>query len=113
MRALGVQLSDWERIDFDADAGDIRPALTFLLSLYRLARGERLLVVGCGSSAHDTAVLELADVPVVVRGETERETARLLELVPTALQTNEPGPRGWCEAVLSLLEVMRRGDEQK
>jgi len=67
MRDLGVQLSDCERIDFASDHGDTRPALEFLLSLYRVDRGSDLLVVGCAGDVRDRAVLDIADVQVLVR----------------------------------------------
>jgi predicted mannosyl-3-phosphoglycerate phosphatase (HAD superfamily) len=98
MRAFGVQFSDWERIDVAAEPGDVRPALEFLLSLYRVARGGNVLVVGCAADLRDQPVLELADVRVVVRGGVDLEP--LLRSWPAAYVTNAVGPAGWSEAIL-------------
>jgi predicted mannosyl-3-phosphoglycerate phosphatase (HAD superfamily) len=98
MPTLGVQLPDWERVDVAAEPGDVRPALEFVLSLYRVARGDDLLVVGCAADLRDQPVLELADVRVLVRGGSGLEP--LLRSWPAAYVTTEVGPAGWSEAIL-------------
>ena len=107
MRVRGVQLSGWERIDITAGAGDIRPALELLLSFFRAAADGDLLVVGCAGNRHDAAVLELADVQVVVRPspppttqDDDADHELLLRSWPSAYLTTASGPRGWSEAIL-------------
>jgi len=108
MRTPGVQVSDWQRIDFAARAGDTMPALAFLLAQYRAARGGDLLVIGCAGDRRDRPVLELADVQIIVRPSAavppmagvDDDPESLLRSWPAAYVTSASGPAGWSEAIL-------------
>ena len=106
MRAGGVSVSDWERLDFSAPAGDTTPALTFVLSLYRAALGDDVLVIGCAGELRDGPVLELADVQIIVRpsaagpAKAGGDPELLLRSWPSAYVTSASGPAGWSEAIL-------------
>ena len=96
-RTGGVPVTEWERIDIGA-AGGSRPALEFLVSLYRDEGNGDLLIIGCAGDVRDRPVLDLADVQVVVRGGSGLEA--LLRSWPAAYVTSAAGPAGWSEAIL-------------
>lgn len=78
-------------------------AIRALRSLYQQAWGN-VLTVGLGDSLNDLSLLEEVDVPVVVQNPAAGATHRLLRKVPTARLTSAPGPLGWNEAVLEVVE---------
>ncbi len=83
--------------------GDKGLAIRTLKAFYERAWG-RVMTVGLGDSLNDLSLLEEADVPIVVQNPAAGSSARLLRKVPTARLTSSPGPRGWNEAILDLLE---------
>lgn len=78
-------------------------AIRKLRSLYTQAWGE-VRTVGLGDSPNDLPLLQEVDVPIVVRNPATNTGARLLRKVPLARQTRLPGPQGWNEAVLEVVE---------
>lgn len=78
-------------------------AIRTLKSLYEQAWGS-VLAVGLGDSPNDLSLLQEVDVPIVVRNPATNTGAHLLRKVPLARQTRLPGPQGWNEAVLEVVE---------
>ena len=78
-------------------------AIRMLRSLYVQTWG-KALTVGLGDSPNDLPLLQEVDVPIVVRNPATNTGARLLRKVPLARRTSLPGPQGWNEAVLEVVE---------
>lgn len=62
---------------------------------------EHITTIGLGDALNDASLLEVVDIPVVVRS---RFTAVLADRIPHAILTEDPGPRGWNHAILRLTE---------
>ena len=73
-----------------------------LKSLYRQAWG-KVVAVGLGDGHNDLSLLQEAEIPIVVQNPASDATARLLRKVPTARLTDAPGPQGWNEAILEVV----------
>jgi predicted mannosyl-3-phosphoglycerate phosphatase (HAD superfamily) len=84
---------DWDVID-----GVPRAAARLLASFYRHANSD-IVIVGVGSRPSDRELLEVVDVPVIVRGDTD-EHVDLLARLPAAYLTQRRGAAGWVEAIL-------------
>jgi mannosyl-3-phosphoglycerate phosphatase len=70
------------------------------------AIGGRRRTIALGDSANDHAMLAAADQPIIVR---RKDGSHLpLEQHPAAVLTRAPGPTGWNQALLELLD--REGD---
>jgi mannosyl-3-phosphoglycerate phosphatase len=78
-------------------------AIRTLRSLYEKAWGE-VRTVGLGDSLNDLSLLQEVDIPIVVRNPAGGAATRLLRKVPTAHLTRAPGPRGWNETMLEVVE---------
>jgi mannosyl-3-phosphoglycerate phosphatase len=83
-------------------------AVKLLMKLYREALRSRQRSVGLGDSANDLPMLAAVDVPVVIAGPGGRHDLELLRWLPRAIRTSAPGPQGWNEAVLQILEADAR-----
>jgi len=87
----------WEMFSFDT----VGPAAAMrLLGALFLARGhDKILTVGLGCDASDSAMLAAVDIPIVVRDQRLDQSA-LLRYVPGAYLTTATGAAGWLEAVV-------------
>ena len=56
--------------------------------------------IGLGDALNDASLLEAVDVPVAVRS---RFSSALVDRIPHALLTEDPGPLGWNQAILRLV----------
>jgi mannosyl-3-phosphoglycerate phosphatase len=65
---------------------------------------KRPYVIALGDSPMDADLLPLADVAVIVPGIDGKADAALREAVPAALIAPAPGPRGWNDAILAILD---------
>jgi mannosyl-3-phosphoglycerate phosphatase len=81
-------------------ASDKGAAVRILTGLYRRRFGP-LTTVGLGDAPNDAALLDAVDVPFVI---ASPRAGALGAAVPRARVTRLPGPAGWNEAVLSLLD---------
>jgi mannosyl-3-phosphoglycerate phosphatase len=77
-------------------------AATLLLDLWRRRGGRPGKVVALGDSDNDRELLELADLAVLVR-RVDGQYLACRRDGPT-WRTDQPGPKGWNDAVLRLLE---------
>lgn len=82
-------------------ASDKAAAVRFLATLYRRLLGA-VTTVGLGDAPNDASFLAEVDLPVAI---ASPRVEQLVSLVPRAHRTRAPGPAGWNEAVLEILET--------
>jgi mannosyl-3-phosphoglycerate phosphatase len=80
-------------------------SVTFLAGCYRRMFGD-IITVGLGDGMNDLDFLSCVDVPVIIRS---RAALEMLSALPRARVTAFPGPKGWNQAVLEVLEEHARG----
>ncbi len=78
-------------------------AVQRLAGLYQKAHGE-IETLGLGDGHNDAGFLGAVDVPIIIRSPF---AAVLKKVVPKSLVTHAPGPHGWNEAILQLLQGAR------
>ena len=82
-------------------ANDKARAARVLIELYRRQlAGVR--TIGLGDAPNDVDLLREVDVPIVI---ASAHAAAVARLVPGATITRTPGPSGWSDAVLSVLDA--------
>ena len=69
----------------------------------RYTREERLTTVALGDSPNDTAMLELADIAVLIKS-AKSEQIRL-QSPRKIIRTQLPGPAGWQDAIEEILAL--------
>jgi mannosyl-3-phosphoglycerate phosphatase len=98
--AAGMRLVQGGRFLHLMGRFDKAEALDWLRRRYE-ADGIRRRVIALGDSPNDAAMLDAADVAVVIR------SARSATIEPRepnrVIRTDEPGPKGWNSAILDLL----------
>jgi mannosyl-3-phosphoglycerate phosphatase len=77
-------------------------ALEVVLDAYR-SRGDRFVVVGLGDAPLDLPLLRASDRPIIVPRPDGHPDAVLASSLPDAECATFPGPRGWNDAVLTVL----------
>jgi mannosyl-3-phosphoglycerate phosphatase len=75
-------------------------AMEKIISWYRHEH-KKVFSIGLGDSPNDFPMLELADVPVLIR--SQREFPKLKGEIPRLRVTREIGPKGWNKAILDIL----------
>jgi len=87
----------WEMFSFDT----VGPAAAMRLlgALFLAREHDKILTVGLGCDASDSAMLAAVDIPIVVRDQRLDQSA-LLRYVPGAYLTTATGAAGWLEAVV-------------
>ncbi len=78
----------------DCDKGRATRALS---SLY----GDKVKTIVLGDSANDAAMLSVADISVIVNSPSNHQ---LQEMITPDIQTRQPAPKGWREAIEQSLE---------
>jgi mannosyl-3-phosphoglycerate phosphatase len=101
--ARGLQLSHGGRFHHLTGSSDKGLAVRTLLSLYRRAGGE-WRSAGLGDAETDLPLLRSVERPVVVPRRDGSADPLLAAHLPEAERAPSPGPAGWNEAVLALLE---------
>ena len=99
----GKQWTRGGRFHHITGASDKARAVSRLIALYRQHLGPTR-TVGLGDAPNDAGFLGVVDVPIVV---ASARFAQLRALVPHARVTRSPGPAGWNEAVLALVDKRR------
>ena len=84
-------------------ASDKAAAVRFLVDVYRRQSGA-VTTVGVGDAPNDVPFLRDVDIPIVMASTHADEMVRH---VPRATVTRVPGPAGWNEAMLVLLDSWR------
>jgi len=78
-----------------------------LCDLFR-RRCDSVLTVGLGDNVGGISMLRRVDVPLLVAGDGTGAMPRWLTDVPQARLTTGPGEAGWADAVLGIVETVRR-----
>lgn len=81
-------------------------AVGLLQALYEKQFGT-VTSIGLGDSLNDLQMLQVVDQPVLVRHDDGSYDARIT--IPGLIKTRLPGPPGWNEAVLRLLDANKNG----
>lgn len=80
-------------------------AVRRLASLFSRAFG-RITLIGVGNAHNDTDLLRAVDIPIIIQS---RFASALHRSVPHATVTRDPGPQGWCDAVLGAVGLELAG----
>lgn len=102
LNAEGLGCSIGGRFDHAGGHVDKSMPVRLLTTLYMRAMGQ-VRTIGLGDADNDVALLRHVDVPVVVRGHSGVDSARVLASVPHASLTNATGPSGWAEGVTAIV----------
>jgi len=78
-------------------------AVAQLIGLYQANLGGPVRSMGLGDSRNDLSMLEEVDIPVIIPN--PHSIAPLADELPGGHRAHTPGPKGWNDAVLSLLET--------
>lgn len=97
---IGATRDGWNIVEFKPPY-DTGHAVRLLASLFRLSAGD-VAIVGLVDSWRDRELLNVVDVPIVVRSDRPDET-QLLAALPSAYLTTATGAAGWSEAILGSL----------
>jgi len=104
-----ARASKWDIIRDDPfwelrSGNDEARALRHLMGLYRAALHTRLHAIAIGSSARDLPLLAAADHAIVLPRRGQDFDPALSSKLPKAIHGDAPGPKGWNQAVLTMLE---------
>jgi mannosyl-3-phosphoglycerate phosphatase len=102
LHAAGLRCTRGGRYYHVTGVTDKGLAIRKLRSLYAQTWGN-VLTVGLGDSANDLPLLQVVEIPIIVRNPAAGAATRLSRKVPTARLTPAPGPRGWNEAILEIV----------
>jgi mannosyl-3-phosphoglycerate phosphatase len=80
-------------------------AVSILLEAYRKRYGE-VVSIGLGDSPNDFSFLQLVDIPILLGKSSE--AGLLMPLPERARRYDVPGPEGWNQAVLDVLDNLQR-----
>ncbi len=96
----GRQWTRGDRFYHITGGNDKAKAAERLTALYRKEH-RKITTVGLGDGHNDIAFLSAVDTPIVIRSPY---AAVLKKAVPNSLVTRAPGPHGWNEAILDVLQ---------
>ncbi len=88
-----------------AAGSDKGRAVHHLVKLYRTARRSRLRSVGLGDSPNDLSLLAAVDQAVLLPQPDGSFASDVLSRLPHVLRGAAPGPAGWNQAVLQILDT--------
>ena len=81
-------------------------AMALVTECYRETR-KHILTVALGDSPNDFPMLARADYPVLIKS---KQTYPILKQeIPHLIHTAEPGPLGWNQAVMKILDALKEG----
>jgi mannosyl-3-phosphoglycerate phosphatase len=104
LAADGLRLLRGGRYWHVTSSADKATAMRELTALYRRAGECDYTTVALGDSPNDTAMLQAADIAVVIRHKDG--TAMDLESSKRCIVTGQPGPAGWNAAVTDILNEL-------
>ena len=99
LEVRGLHLIQGGRFHHVCGANDKAVAVQAIAGCFRRLH-EHVTTIGLGDAPNDAAFLESMDIPVVIRS---KFSAGLISRIPCAVVTDDPGPLGWNNAILSLL----------
>lgn len=106
IRSTGFQCVEGGRFHTVMGANDKGRAVDILKTFYELERKKPVVTIGLGDSQNDIPLLRAVDKPVLVR----KKTGAWEDLdLPGLYRTNHPGPAGWNEAVMAILQQQGLG----
>jgi mannosyl-3-phosphoglycerate phosphatase len=100
INSRGMQWTRGDRFYHITGHNDKAEAVRALTALYRQAH-KQVDTVGIGDGHNDVSFLSTVDQPIVIHS---RFAVALKRAIPHSLVTQSPGPHGWNEAVLQLLD---------
>jgi mannosyl-3-phosphoglycerate phosphatase len=103
LRRVGLRCFPHELFHHATGVADKTQSVRTLGSLYREAHHGPVLTVGLAKEPSETDLLQAVDIPVVVQGGAV-DGPRLSRKIPTARFVSADGPRGWCEAIVRLVD---------
>ncbi len=102
VQQFGLKLVQGGRFFHLSSNSEKGEAVAQLIELYQANRGGPVRSFGLGDSRNDLSMLEEVDIPVIIPN--PHSIAPLADELPGAHRAHTPGPKGWNDAVLSLLE---------
>lgn len=109
LRASGLQTLQGGRFLHVLGQTDKGKALDRLRTLYQQTYGKPFTVIALGDSGNDVAMLEAADLPVLIRSPVY-ELPQLSSDKPVTV-SSKTGPAGWNECVLTLVQQFNQNRE--
>jgi len=103
VQQLGLKLIQGGRFFHLSSNSEKGEAVAQLIGLYQANRGGPVRSMGLGDSRNDLRMLEEVDIPVIIPN--PHSIAPLADEFPGGHRAHTPGPKGWNDAVLSLLET--------
>lgn len=85
---------------------DKAKAMRFLQDKYAEHHGRKYISIASGDSDNDMTMLESADIAIVVKGSNQKHI-RLKNVPKHIIYTQQPGPIGWQEAMLTILNCTK------
>ncbi|MFQ5928106.1 MAG: HAD-IIB family hydrolase [Acidobacteriota bacterium] len=104
----GLRLSRGGRFFHLSGDNDKGRAVHQLLELYQTNCGEAVQAIGFGDSHNDLSMLREVQIPVIIPN--PYSLAPLTHELPRARKASAAGPRGWNDALLSLLREIDNGN---
>lgn len=105
-KEMGLKVSEGGRffhLHGQYDKGD---AIDKLISWYEGFHSD-IITIALGDSPNDFNMMKQVDLPVLVK--SFRDFPELKKELPGLLTTKEPGPKGWNEAILKILDQQSEG----
>lgn len=103
LRARRIDLAEGGRFLHLSAGGDKGRAVEWLKRFYRERTGRTPRVIALGDSGHDIPMLTCADYAVLVKSPVKASPAMQHDRL---VITEKPGPEGWNEAMLELLDTI-------
>jgi mannosyl-3-phosphoglycerate phosphatase len=103
LRRVGLRCFTHEAFHHATAVADRTHSIRTLISMYRQAHDGHVLTVGLAKESSETCLLQAVDTPIVIQSDGA-DTARLSQKVPTARFVSADVPRGWCEAILQIVD---------
>jgi mannosyl-3-phosphoglycerate phosphatase len=99
----GLQLTRGGRFFHLTGSSDKGSATRQLIKFYQTGWQQPIRAVGLGDSLNDLPLLQAVDVPLLMRKKNREVDESVLAQVKVQI-TKQPGPGGWNEAVLEILQ---------
>lgn len=99
----GLQLTQGGRFLHVSAAGNKGAAVEWLGRCFACERGlDAMISIGLGDGPNDRPMLEAVDYPVIIR--SDHGLPMPLDNTEHLIRTQKPGPAGWNEAILELID---------
>nr|WP_248289520.1 HAD-IIB family hydrolase [Thalassotalea sp. Y01] len=102
LKLLGLNVIKGGRFVHVLGQSDKAKPLEYLKRLYELNSGSEHTLIALGDSANDKAMLETADIAVVIESPAHQDP--VIDIHPHLIRSRFQGPIGWNETVLDILQ---------